>query len=321
MGRPIKRKFFGSDNVNDGLTYSDAGGEGVSSVTVTNYGSNYSLGTTMTFAASPIGGTRATGRINLFTTDGSGNLGISNISITNAGTGYTSAPAVTLVPPANVTVTASAFSGNAAGNILTVSSTTGLYVGMHTTAANLLVTSHITAIWTGNSNVALSSGNNGVVSGSVTFYDRGYLQGVAAFTTVLAATTTTANTIQANAFLTTGTVGRQADIVSQRSSRKYRVTNADGTENCRLIPTYTGGPSVAQITAAGGPTAAGYMTLEATDASGGTYWVSKLEGRTATITPGGTGTPGATFAANAAVRWTSTGTAASVSGVKLKTND
>ena len=33
MGRPIKKKFFGDKNVNDGLVYSAAGGEGISSIT------------------------------------------------------------------------------------------------------------------------------------------------------------------------------------------------------------------------------------------------------------------------------------------------
>ena len=59
MGRPIKRKFFGVQNVNDGLTYTAMGGESVSSITYTNRGTNYSQGLTATIAASPIGGTSA----------------------------------------------------------------------------------------------------------------------------------------------------------------------------------------------------------------------------------------------------------------------
>lgn len=321
MGRPIKKKFFGNDNVNDNLTYSEAGGEGVSSITVTTAGSNYAQGLTATIATSPIGGTRATiSSVSVHVANGA----IQSATVGEAGTGYTTAPVVTLVPAANVTTAVTSWSGNAAGNILTVSSTTGLQIGMHTTGVNLNQNAHITAIYSGNSNVVMSSGNIGAVSGNVTFYDRGYLQAVGVLTAVLANPTTTANTIQANAWITGGTIGKQADIVSQRSSRRYKVTNADGTNTCRLVPTGDNGvnsPTVAQVTSAKGPTAAGEMTLQATDSAGGTYWVGKLESRTALIFPGGTGTPGTQFAANSHVLWTSTGSAELNVSVKIATNN
>jgi hypothetical protein len=38
MGRPIKKRLFGTDNVNDGLVYNEAGGEVVASVTTTTAG-------------------------------------------------------------------------------------------------------------------------------------------------------------------------------------------------------------------------------------------------------------------------------------------
>jgi hypothetical protein len=334
MGRPIKRKFFGVDNVNDTLLYSEAGGEGVTSITIANVGSNYSAGATISFAASPIGGVRATGTINLYQPLSTSNLAIQYANVTNAGTGYISAPAITIVAPANVTVPTTAWSGNTAGNILTVSSTTGLYVGMHSTGVNLNTNAHITAIYSANSNVVLSSGNIGTVSGNVTFYDRGVLQNVGALTAVLASPITTANTIQANAWVTGGTIGKVSEINAQRGSRRYKVTNADGVDTCRLVPTGVNGvnsPSVAQVTSAKGPTALGQMTLQATDSAGGTYWVGKLESRTALLFPGGTGTPGTQFSANTHVRWTSTGVAVVNSGtatnpsadavVKIATNN
>jgi hypothetical protein len=124
--------------------------------------------------------------------------------------------------------------------------------------------------------------------------------------TVLAPTTTSANTIQANAWITGGTIGKVADIVAQRSSRRYKLNNADGFDSCRLVPQPGGVPTVATVTSAKGPTAVGEMTIQATDSAGGTYWVSKIESRTATVHPGGTGTPGTQFAANSQPIWTST---------------
>jgi hypothetical protein len=319
MGRPIKKRFFGSTA---GGTL--AGGEAVSSFVVTTQGNNYSQGATITFADSPIGGTTATGTITVWTPQDSTNLSINRTTqtLTNGGSGYLTAPAITVVKPANVTVTASAFSGNLAGNILTVSSTTGLFVGMHQNHANLAQTAHILAIFSGNGNVIMSRGSTStfVAGQSFQFGDVGRS---AVLTATLVAAVTSANTIQANAWTTLGTIGKTADIVSQRSSRRYRVTNADGTSVARLVPTGLNGvnsPTVAQVTAAGGPVAVGQMTIQATDSDGGTYWVGKLESRTALLFPGGTGTPGTQFAANTHVTWTTNLAVASTS-VKIATND
>jgi hypothetical protein len=313
MGRPIKKKFFGTDIVNDGLTYSAAGGEGIASITYTARGTNYSQGLTATVAVSPIGGTRAVlTPIAVFTANGA----INSATIATAGTGYTAAPVITLVKPANVVVTGSTF---AAGNVLTVSSTTGLYVGM---AANtgFAATTKISSIGTGN--VTMSAANTGSTSTTISFGDIGT---TGSLTAVLAAVNVTANTIQANAWINGGTIGSQADIVSQRSSRRYRVTNADGTGVARLVPTGVNGvnsPTVAQVVAAGGPTATGEMTLLATDSAGGVYLVGKLESRTCLVYPAAIGgSAGTQFAANSHVTWTSTGTATVNVSVKLKTND
>ena len=317
MGRPIKKKFFGSDNVNDSLTYSDAGGEGLSSITLTNRGSAYSQGLTATVAVSPIGGTR--GEISLAISTANGRVNTATVS--TAGTGYTTAPAITLVKPANVVVTGTTlYPANA--NI-TVSSTTGLFVGM-TANTGFAATETITAIGLYGTNVVtMSATNNAAKSAAgISFGDTG---ASGSLTAVLGAVSTTANTIQANAWITGGTIGKQADIVSQKSSRRYRVTNADGTAVTRLVPTGVNGvnsPTVAQVVSAGGPTAAGEMTLLATDSAGGVYLVSKLESRTALLFPAAIGgSAGSQFAANSHVRWTSTGTATVNVSVKIATND
>ena len=83
MGRPIKKKFFGSDNVNDGLTYSNAGGEGLSSITLTTRGSAYSQGLTATVAISPIGGTR--GVISLGVSTANGRIDTATVSTVGSG--------------------------------------------------------------------------------------------------------------------------------------------------------------------------------------------------------------------------------------------
>ena len=314
MGRPIKKKFFGSDNVNDALTYTAPGGEGVSSITYTNRGTNYSQGLTATAAVSPIGGTRAVINIAAVST---ANGRIDTATVTTAGTGYTTAPDITLVKPANVVVTGGAIS---ASNVLTVSTTVGLFVGMAANTA-FAATTKITAIGTGN--VTMSAANTSATSTTVIGF--GDIGSAGSLTAVLAATTVTANTIQANAWVTGGTIGKQADIVSQRSSRRYRVTNADSTDVVRLVPTGVNGvnsPTVAQVVSAGGPTAAGEMTLLATDSAGGVYLVGKLESRTALLFPAAIGgSAGTQFAANSHAIWTSTGSAVVNVSVKLATND
>jgi hypothetical protein len=66
--------------------------------------------------------------------------------------------------------------------------------------------------------------------------------------------------------------------------------------------------------------AAGEMSIKATDSDGGTYWVGKLESRTALLFPGGTGTPGTQFAANTHAIWSMNAAVVNTT-VKLSTND
>ena len=319
MGRPIKKKFFGSDNVEDGLTYSAAGGEGLASITYTNRGSQYSAGLTATVAFSPIAGVRAT--ISSVAVH-AGNGVIQTATIGEAGTGYTTAPVITLVKPGNVVVTGTNDAFWQDGSNLRLSSTTGLYVGMYANIAGA-TTVRITNIYT-DGNIRGASNYGNVSTGTViNFGDTGT---AGSLTAVLAASTVTANTIQANAWTTNSSVGQQADIVSQRSSRRYRVSNAsDLADICRLVPTGENGvnsPTVAAVISAGGPTAAGEMTLLATDSDGGVYLVGKLESRTALLFPAAIGgSAGSQFASGDHAKWTSTGVAEAGVSVKLATND
>ena len=315
MGRPIKKRFFGV-GTGSGLT----GGESVSSLRV--HGANsYSAGTTITFPTPPTGGSAATATIAFVTPAGGapGNGNVSSVSLTSAGSGYLVRNAVaTFVKPANVIVTGTITGGPT--TLLTVSSTTGLYVGM---VANAFFTTftlgnptRITGIYTGNNVVIMSSANTAAITSPISFGDVGREGNVVA---TMDAAVTTGNTIQGNAYLATvdgGAGGRICDIVSQRSSRRYRVTNDEGTGVVRLIKS----TEVGAANTAGGPPSAGLMTITATDSDGGTYWVTKVDGRTATITAGGSA-PGAQFTtANTQVAWTLNAAVASTS-VKLATND
>ena len=85
MGRPIKKRFFGSRSFSLNGTIGAVGGEEVSSIVVVSTGSSYASTSTVTFRAPDIaGGTTAQG--NLTITNG----GIYAINVTNPGSGYTS---------------------------------------------------------------------------------------------------------------------------------------------------------------------------------------------------------------------------------------
>jgi len=322
MGRPIPERFF---NGTGGA--GSPGGEGISSLTVEG-GNSYSAGTTISFSASPIGGTTATATITFVAPadNAPGNGNVATASITEAGSGYTSVPTVTFNKPANVVV--DGFT-QIAGKVFKFSSgvTSGIYAGMVANAffgtTTLGNPTKVVSVDVASGNITMSTANTAAISSPISFGDVGRLGDILP---VLIPAVTTANTIQANAWISTGGSGRVADILSQKGSRRYRVTNNEGTGVVRLVPTGINGnedssnPTVANITAAGGPSAPGQMTIQASDSDGGTYWVGKLEGQTALVFPGGTGTPGTQFTANTHVIWTMNTAVASTS-VKLATND
>jgi hypothetical protein len=99
--------------------------------------------------------------------------------------------------------------------------------------------------------------------------------------------------------ITAGSTNRTSgnDIIKQVASRRFKVRTQDGTADCTLK--------------ASAPTAAGEMAIVATDSADGTYFVTKITARRATITRG-TGTQ---FATGAQAPWTF-GTA--VEGVSVK---
>jgi len=101
-------------------------------------------------------------------------------------------------------------------------------------------------------------------------------------------TSSVSDAITASAFLATADGGSSAvasDIVKQVGARRYKVQNAQGTGKVKLV---TSAP------------AAGEMRITATDSDSGTYYVKKLESRTATLLPD-TGTQ---FVEDQQVAWT-----------------
>lgn len=93
--------------------------------------------------------------------------------------------------------------------------------------------------------------------------------------------------IIAYAQTTSGGSNQIADINKQKGSHRYLVTTSDGTSVCSLKTS-------------GAASAVGEMTINATDNSGGTYWVTKLTAHKAVVTQH----TGTAFANNSAVHWT-----------------
>ena len=320
MGRPIKKRF-----INTGSSTNASGGESVASLAV-HGGNNYSAGTTIAFPApGQGGGSTATATITFVapTAGLTGNGNIASVTLTSAGGGYLVRNIQANVTfgfnkPANVVV--DGFT-QIAGNVFKFSSgvTSGIYAGM---VANVFFTTlhlgnptKVVSVNTTTGNITMSMANSAAITSPISFGDVGRLGNVVA---TMDPAVTTANTIQANANISIsagGSGGRLSDITSVKGSRRYRVTNDQGTDTVRLIKSTECGAA----NTAGGPPTYGTMTISATDSTGGTYWVTKLDGRTATITPGGSG-PGTEFSANAQVIW-SVNAAVLNTTVKLATND
>ena len=255
MGRPIKDKFFGNRN----LPYygseqlgSGVGGEGVSAITVTNGGTYYSKGTTLSIGAPQIaGGTQATFSYSI----GAPGVGDISVTLTNGGSGYTSAPTLTVTKATTVASTTN--SGLTATNTLTVSSTAGIAIGMLISGGGTGSSGYVTAI---NGNIITTSVPNNVAwtdAGNLQFIDNG-----SSFAKTITMTGRQ-NAIKFASYLTTGSgIIQNGDIVKQEGSHAYLVKNSEGTGICRLATTST--------------LAAGQMNIVATDTNGSTYYVKKL---------------------------------------------
>lgn len=181
---------------------------------------------------------------------GLGGEGAASVTVTGAGTGYSTGDAVTFNAP-NI-------EGGVQATGTVVDNGTGGVASVTITNAGTGYTSAMTVSFnTGNANA----------TGTVT------------------KTATKTNAITFESFVTGGANVSDGDIVAQKGAKRFKVTNSDGTEVCKLV-TAT-------------PSAAGEMRLTVLDSNGDNYYVSKISARTCTVVRG-TGTE---FADGAKVKW------------------
>jgi hypothetical protein len=285
MGRPIKKKFFGNlinpyqNHATGGKT--GVGGEGVASVTVTNTGTTYSQGATISFVAPAItGGIRATGTP-VFGFGPSG-YGITSITVTNPGTGYLTGPAATATSATTVNVNATAT--NASYTLTNITSTAGIYVGMRADAPwGMQASNYVASVGT-NSVTLVKTMNASSATVAVAFSDQG-----ANFAGTGVLTSNRQDAITIISYLSTASQSRtNGDILKQESSRRYLVQNSDGKGICHLTT---------------GTLTAGTMHIIGSDFGGATYWITKLTAHKATVFPR-SNTSTAYLSAGRVAKWT-----------------
>lgn len=181
---------------------------------------------------------------------GIGGEGVGSTTITGAGTGYTTGDAVTFSAPqlpGGTTATGTVVATAGAVDSITITNAGSGYTSAPT--------------------VDLTAEGNGDATATATL------------------TTSTQNAIAISAYVPGGSSAVVGDIVSQKGSKTYRVTTAQGTGECQLVTAVI--PSEGQ------------MNITATDSAGGTYYVKKLTNRTVVLLRA-TGTE---FETDAKVKW------------------
>jgi hypothetical protein len=132
----------------------------INAITITDSGANYSQGITLSFSA---GGCAATAEVDPTTGV------ILSTTITNQGTGLSAAPTITINLPATQTPTGTDIGSSYVD--FTVSSATGIYVGMSVIGTGIATGSKVTAI--AGTQITVDTPKTGVVSGTITFADDG----------------------------------------------------------------------------------------------------------------------------------------------------
>ena len=268
MGRPIKKKYFGNTTrpytnyASGGKT--GVGGEGVATITVSNSGTLYSQGTTLSIGAPNVaGGIQATISSSI---NSAGNI---TVAVVNSGTGYTSAPTLTVTPATTVNTVGTAT--NASYTLTNLTSVAGIYVGMRADAPwGMQASNYVVSVGT-NSVTLTKTMNLTTASLAVAFSDQG--SGFAK-TVALYANTTTQDAIAITSYLTTGSSAvTGGDIIKQESSRRYLVRNSQGIGQVRI----GAGTGTNHILSPG------QAHIIATDGGGATYYVTKLTAHKATL--------------------------------------
>jgi len=287
MGRPIKKTFFANLNREfhgSVVLGSGVGGEGVASVAISNSGTLYSQGATVSVSAPQItGGVAATGTLTI-PASGTNSGKIMAVNITNSGSGYLTAPTVTVTTASLVTQYVSN-SGVTATNTLSVASVVGIQIGMRIYGGGNggLVTAVDPVLNRVTS--SLPNDTSWTNASNLKFYDQG-----SGFADSVTLTTTRPNGLMFCSRLSGGSVRATGDIVKQEASRRYLVKNADGEGQCTLVTTST--------------LAAGQMNIVATDWNGSTYYVRKLTAHRAVLVTSTASGGGFLIANGASTGWT-----------------
>lgn len=129
----------------------------VVSVDIDNPGLNYSSGITLTFSS---GGATGTATVS--------NGNITDIKVVSGGSGLTTAPTITINVPSTVTPTGT---GTAGLFDITVSSSSGIYVGMFVTGDGVALNAKVTNV--NGTTITVDTANLTDVSGTITFTDMG----------------------------------------------------------------------------------------------------------------------------------------------------
>ena len=293
----LSQKYFGNRNIGTTGTGDDKiGGEGIASINWSNYGNflpvnGLPLGGLVLPAPTLPGGVQATW--DLFYGVASVGTGAGKAGL-NVGDTYT-LPAVpsSVITVASTSGTNATFTVTNAGNTPTlatdlqgvnITKLTGAGAGTFLIDATLKINS--TPInekgsgYTGNETFTvtlLNSATGTVPAGTIVLTQD---------TGSVGSSTNQENAIVPYAKTTSGGTSKAADIIKQRSTKRFKVKTADGTAICTLKSSAV--------------SAVGEMTIVATDSAGGTYYVTKIGGRRVTVTQG-TGTQ---FATGSSVPWT-----------------
>jgi hypothetical protein len=309
MGRPLAKRFFGASGV------SGLGGELLSTIAFTgaNNSSGFTNGsTTQATASAP----QIAGGVTATVTVVTGPAGALLQTTANTGTGTTFSASGTFAGVATTVYSGlvqKATSGSGSGATFTVTVASGTSYASNTTiTATSKGTGYVAADTVTISGALLGGANTtndivitiggsvattGTITGfTVTNVGSGYTSaptftystGTIGTLTATASLTSSQQDAIVCQGITSGSTNRTSgnDIIKQVSTRRYKIQTQDGTAICTLK--------------ASAPSAVGEMAIVATDASSGTYYVTKLTKNTATLTRG----TGTIYTDGASVPWT-----------------
>ena len=304
MGRPLHKKYFGNRNVGTAGTTTDdkIGGGAVATFTVAT-GGTYQARPTATVASFFPGGVTATGTTTLevesAVVTAGGGAGADNYTTGDVVTVTTASGVATFTVTADgdgiVTAAAPLARGTFAGVLATgaqATTTVGTGVG-----CTLTLTYRVKSIQVGTTGSGHKVGSTVTITGANTgSAATATVATIAVDTGLIGSATNQENAIIIRAKIDAEATVRIGDIVKQSSARRYKVKTGDGTAVCKLVADDT--PATFQA------------YIQATDANGNTYYVTKLTSHRALLTQW-TQNGEATwlFASGTTAPWTFTSTA------------